>query len=1176
MTTTFRMKYRALVKSLVVCLIFSQVILPASAASTDIANLPMAVKNTVLPNVMFTLDDSGSMQGEILPEPSQPYLVFPRPTTVYGTLYGYSDATAMFDLNNKYARYYRTAKFNRMYYDPTIKYEPWTNADGTLMPPASPSGAFHNPYNSSEGSRVLNAANTETVLWMKDDGTSSSESLTFWPATYFTTTLSTLTGPDDLNNLSAQFTQVEINPATTSYTKASSRTDCAAATCTYAEEIQNFANWYTYYRSRILAARAGIGKAFSKYDNNMRVGFGAINKGSTSVDDINTGTIKIGVRPFTGTGRTTFYDNLYGHPMPSSGTPLRKAMDDVGQYFSRTDDKGPWGKTPGSTGGTQYACRQNYHILMTDGYWNGDAAATSNAKLNVDNTAGSTLTKPAGATAPPSFTYSPGNPYSDSHSNTLADVAMYYWVNDLRTDLDNIAPANSKDPAFWQHMVNFTVGLGVTGTVSASNIAAAFTTTPPTITWPDPASSNANKIDDLAHAAINSRGGFFSASDPATFSTALSDSLNDIVGRSGAAAAVAVANANPTTGDNASYSSKYDSGTWTGDLAAFPINLTTGVPDENNPIWGSTAQTQLDARTSADRFIVTYSGTGGVQFQPTSAATTTKLVAAQQALLNSPSATDGAAVLAYLRGDKSQEGTVYRARTHLLGDIVNAEAVIVRNPLVSYADVGFSAFKTAQASRTKVIFQGANDGMLHAFDAGTGAEKWAYIPKLVFANLNGLTKKTGFAHQYFVDSTPAVTDVDFKQTNGATGSGTDWRTILVGGLGKGGRGYYALDVTNPVPASEADAAAKVLWEFPNDGNKDTHIGNTSTPTYSQIMGYSFGKPIVVKTAAEGWVVLIPSGYNNATGQGYLIVLNARTGAVIKVIDTPSAGTADNPSGLAHISGYVENSDVDNTVDYVYGGDLLGNVWRFDLTAANTNSWSVVKLATLVDAAGTAQPVTTAPDLAKIDIGNFTFKRMVYVGTGQYLGDSDVPGTVGAKASATQTQTMYALVDDQTNTPLISPLRANLQEQTFTTAGDGLTRTVSSTEFSYAGGSAKKGWYIDLPVTGERINTDPAIGIGVLTFVTNIPGDDPCEPGGSSWVNSVDYRTGGFVVSPGITHSSTYLGKVLGSRVVLIKLESGSVKGLIRKSDANTETTEIPGTPPSGSMKRVSWRELADQ
>ncbi len=1193
MNTNTRQRYwrKAVAFAVIYSLILGQTVQSAQAASTDISDVPMAVKNTAGPNIMFTLDDSGSMQFEVVPENNEVFFSFPRPDPLYGAAWGYGSSfsyVARFDSDNRYARYYRTAKFNRLYYDPAKRYVPWTNANQTLMSNAPATGAWHNPYNTGEGTRDLTVNNTQTARWVNNDGGNTGiTSVTFYPATYFTWTgTGTLTGPTDGNNTAGNFTKIEIKSANAPFPKGADRTDCAGSTCTYTEEIQNFANWYSYYRSRILLSRAGVGQAFAEVGDEPRIGFAAINKGSATIDGVaSPGTVISGVRKFDTTGRTSFYATLYGHVMPSAGTPLRTALDDVGQYFQRTDNNGPWGTSPGVGGGTQAYCRQNYNILMTDGYWTEGTsydARTTAARANVDNSTGPTITNHNTNPNPATYQYSPANPYSDSYSSTLADVAMYYWNRDLRPDLENKVRTNSLDPAFWQHLVNITVGLGVSGTVSDAAIQSAFTSTPQTITWPNPVGSNAAKVDDLAHAAINSRGGFLNAADPANFASALRSSINNIIGRDAGAAAVAVANANVIAGDNASYASSYNSGTWTGDLSAYPVDLATGQPNLNAPIWTTSAQAQLDLRTPASRKIATYTGTTGtsqgIQFQPTTATTTTKLSTAQQTLLNSsttpPGLSDGAAVAAYLRGDRSGEtaGT-YRSRAHLLGDIINAEPVVVREPVANYGDTGYSAFKTTNASRTRIVLQGANDGMLHAFNTATGAEEWAYVPNLVISNLNNLSRKNGFTHKYYVDGTPVSGDVDFSKTDGITGNpAADWRTIVAGGLGKGGRGYYALDVTSTTAADEAAVAGKVLWEFPNSATSATVRAN---------VGYSYGRPIIVKTKASGWVVLVTSGYNNGTntgdsggdGQGYLFVLNARTGALIKALGT-GVGSVTDPSGLAHISGYVESSDIDNTVEYVYGGDLKGNVWRFDLThLSNVNQWSVTKLATLVDGAGNFQPVTTEPELARVNIGSGVYKRFVYVGTGLYLGDTDISGAAGANAHASQTQTMYGLVDDLSNpagsSPVITPLRTSLQQQTFTVNVGG-SRTASATAVDFV---TKKGWYIDLPSTGERANTHPALALGALVFTSNIPSTDACLPGGSSFFNVLDYQTGGYLTGSTVSWSSISLGDTLASRVVLIKLPSGAVMGLARKSDASTVTVTVPLSSSSSGTKRKSWREL---
>ena len=319
----------------------------AAYAAPPLSNSPLFLGGNISPNVMFTLDDSGSMHFEIMPESlilQDVRYMFPRASGVYGAD-DYSNYVVDFEPTNKYTASLRSSHVNKIYYDPTVRYQPWSNADGSLMNNADPTCAPHNPLNTAAGCRNLTVNNTQTARWLKSDGTrSSSSSKTFYPAVYFNYVSGSV-------NDASSYTEIKVVSSTSTYVGGQNRSDCAAKpNCTYSEEIQNFANWYTYYRSRILLARAGIGRAFSAQGNTMRVGFAAINKGSTTIDGVATEVVKSGVRQFTGTDRSNFFTNLYDHDIPAAGTPLREAMIKVGEYFKRTDDKGPWGQTPGSSG----------------------------------------------------------------------------------------------------------------------------------------------------------------------------------------------------------------------------------------------------------------------------------------------------------------------------------------------------------------------------------------------------------------------------------------------------------------------------------------------------------------------------------------------------------------------------------------------------------------------------------------------------------------------------------------------------------------------------------------------------------------------------------------------------------------------------------------------------------
>ncbi|WP_329956688.1 pilus assembly protein [Collimonas humicola] len=1126
--------------------LLTQLASPLQALATDLADIPMAVQNRVSPNLMYTLDNSGSMAWGFMPD------------SVYN------------GINNNC---YENSSYNGIYYNPNFTYLPGKDATGQQYPNASFTAAYVDGYATSysytpDGNSYFNSPVDLSSAFQAYFDNDNNSFDTQQPAYYYK--------------------YVGTSPATpvvgTCYSNRRYQAVIVGATSGPGgtDERTNFANWFSYYRTRILTMKTGLSRAFSTIDKSFRVGFSTINDNRGRLN--NSGTNFIPINYFNscalgaGCQKDIWYQNLLSI-QPVGSTPLGEAIRKVGEYYAT-------GKMPGVSPSTAdpilYSCQHNYQIVSTDGFWNqglstsvGDndqTVPTLPAPVPLDPIAGVALT--AGQPFPAIFNEGP-----TATSDTLADVTMKYWITDLRPSATNNVLPNASDPATWQHMVTYTIGLGAPGTLTNdtttyNNLKSG------AINWPVPVSNDLTTIDDLWHAAVNGHGIYTSAKDPTALQAALGNALSDIIGRQGSGAAVAVSNPNVSTTDNSSFSSNYNSGTWTGDLQAYPISPTTGVINTAAPIWTTGAQAQLDALTWSGRYIGSYSGAAGVGFNTGS----TGLTTAQRARLNSPvtppGPSDASTVINFLRGDRSNETTLYRTRTHVLGDIINSEPAYVTVPNAGYPDAGYSSFASTNSTRQKMVYQGSNDGMLHAFNATTGAEAWAYVPGIlvnapyVTASTNpatnypstsalvNLSMKTGFTHLYYVDGTPVQGDVDLNYTSPLPSTPSpNWISLLVGGLNKGGRGYYALNVTNPAATSDASVASKVQWEFPNTSTASTVVPN---------IGYSYGKPILVKTTAAGWVVLVTSGYNNGTdtsgdGKGHLFVLNASTGALIQDIST-GVGTAAAPSGLAQISAYVENASVDNTTDYVYGGDLLGNLWRFDLTGSSSSSWNVSLLATLVDGttAANPQPITTAPELGKVNN-----KRMVYVGTGQYFGATDIPGSTGANANAAQTQTFYGLVDNQSSTPLISPLRSSLVQQTLSVSGSSATVTKSAAD------ATKQGWYVDLPNSGERSTTDPALVLGAISFTTNIPSTDACAPGGSSWLYLLDAASGGYVANSTASWSGTFLGSVLSSRPVLVKLANGKIVAETKGSDGSSTSTVLPLPPSNQVGQRNAWREVID-
>lgn len=641
------------------------------------------------------------------------------------------------------------------------------------------------------------------------------------------------------------------------------------------------------------------------------------------------------------------------------------------------------------------------------------------------------------------------------------------------------------------------------------------------------------------------------------------------------------------------YTVSYAPTNWTGDVAGFVA--AAKVPGDVSAVTGSlswSAQAKLDALARATdaggakrgwdtgRRIITFNGRAGAAFRYGS------LGSSQQSQLSSDQVN-------YLRGDQSNEGTAFRARQHLLGDIVHSEAVLVQDALSpKYNDAsnpGYAAFAQAASSRKPVVYVGANDGMLHAFAAdfssatsanpvtGGGSELFAYVPGLLYkgpsgnaqvdglaalTNLNGVSAHS-FTHHFYVDQSPQAADADFAFTAtssnapplSASAGAADWHTMLVGGLGKGGKGYYALDVTSVPSAIDAVssnaatetalAAGKVLWEF--SGND---------------MGYSYGKPLVAKTRKYGWVVLLTSGYNNASGHGHLYILNAKTGALLETLDTPDAGTPGNPSGLAQATAFTKDV-TDNTVEQVYAGDLLGNVWRFDLSGTGAYPKPSL-LATLTDGSR-AQPVTTAPrvelDITATGLGT---RRWVFVGTGKALDASDL--------SDSQQQTMYALRDGDGSAPAAAtaPItRADLQQVADMLKGATIT-------------DAGKGWYYDLTGSAgahggsERIVADPDAAAGTFTvaWATMTPSSDPCSLQGNIYAASFGSGQTALLDAAG-NKVKSLTTQSAPTKLEEIMLPNGKLALLYGQAGFAPQVAQMRQGTSGNGIQRVNWREVLE-
>lgn len=975
------------------------------------------------------------------------------------------------------------------------------------------------------------------------------------------------------------------------YTKFPLRIDCKGSRCSYDEEMTNYANWWAYYRTRLQTMKTSTSLAFSSLDDSYRVGFNVIN--NDELVESKESFAGLGANKFLNVGdfdtshKQKFYDRLFKtHPAYEgrlaatnrtyndkyNHTPLRASISHAGRYFAKKIINQNFDPM-------QNACQANFSILSTDGSWN------TNDEINQFGPYGliddpKTKNPPEVGNVDDGLTVPRPKREGAIFENSMADVAKYYADTDIRnSSLINCSGANGKDvcgsDSSKQNMSTFTIGLGINGTLIYSNDYKTATSgdfydiTQGTKNWPSSCPSDycPERVDDLWHAAVNGNGTYFSAQNPEQLKDSLSGALGEIYSRANAGSAAATTTLTPVAGNNSAFISSYASHEWTGNLESRSINVRSGSIEKSRN-WcvesiGAVTGTKADGsdalpactgrmqrnfpNKSSDSRII-YTNVNGVRqlFYYENLSSTQKSYFQSDYLSNSQRLSQWASLtpaqqgkakeanlVNYLRGQSAfedresnvEEDRLFRYREKTLGDISESSPVYVGKPNFNYLDRGYADFKKDKATRSANVYVGANDGMLHAFDASNGNERWAYIPSMVLPNLWALAD-TQYAdkHQNFVNGSITASDICSSPCSTAS----DWKTILVGGLNQGGKGFYALNVTDA-------ATPELLWEF-NEAD----------------LGYSFGNPVITKQKSDGkWVVLLTSGYNN-TGVGYLYVLDANTGDVLRKIST-QVGTANNPSGLAKISAFVARPSENNQADYAYGGDLLGNLWRFKIDSEGSTSDPInpLLLASLKDKDSHIQPITARPEL-----GKFGGQTMVFIGTGKYLEKTDL--------NTTQTQTLYAIKDNGS-----SILRRDLSKRTITNLTEGNSR-IGATQIE----DGKPGWYIDLPDSGERQVVSAKLASGTLVVPTMVPSTQACGSNGYGWINYFQAKTGGIVP----TTVANRIGTKTDAAPVGINILYIAGKPTLSVTGDNNPTPQLDPNAPfydgvKFSGKRASWREL---
>jgi len=664
------------------------------------------------------------------------------------------------------------------------------------------------------------------------------------------------------------------------------------------------------------------------------------------------------------------------------------------------------------------------------------------------------------------------------------------------------------------------------------------------------------------------------------------------------------------------YAPRFDSRDWSGTVikSSLVLNTTTNTVDALQTVsWDAgailTAGSALGASTASvdpyvkpsERKIFTYrrqvSGNPSIAFTD---ANISQFDSAMRDALNADPSTGtadnlGALRIGYLRGERTQEGAAtnaFRVRSSLMGDIINSGPVYKKEADTSLVDDGdYYAFSQSAASRTAAVYTGANDGMLHALRASDGKELFAYIPLAVAKDLNQLTN-VAYAHRPFVDGVPQV---------GEAKIGSEWRTVLISGMGGGAQGVFALDVTNPDTfGNDSEGASRALFEF--------------TDQDDPMMGNIVAQPKIVKIkippATTGgapsykWFVAVGSGYNNYVNDGagrysttgdqalFLLSLDKAPGEAwvegsnYFKIAVPAASTSI-ANGLANPGSLLGTLGEATTL---YAGDLQGQLWKFDFTlglsSANISSNKIVKvvsgakkpLFTATNSAGTTrQPITIAPLITTATQRGV----MVLFGTGKFIEQSD--------ASSTGTQAIYGVWDNAGSANADYGLsRSSLQQQTAAETASAVTITPTAFTLGTASGE-KRGWYFDLPNARERISVEGDQGLNTVTFNSNIPSGD-CSGDGNGRSYTINPLTG---AASGTIQLSSSIGLLSRPNYISLELDDayttrradGTRKYKVRDTVVSTGTRltsagnvgSQTNSPPVSQITagRISWREIGN-
>ncbi len=1149
------------------------------------ADSTLHLKDVPQANILFLIDDALSLDFEKLMDREEEERLG---IDDYRFYFKYKSLNKFNDIAPHCTRY------NKLAYDPSKTYRPWwgTDSEGNIFQDQTNiSSVPFDPYLPKD----VGIADADEIARNQDNHTDLSQ------AFYLVWTDGNDNGEHDEGECSVP-TQLHSDCKEGEGNEKLASSICVSVADMSSAEQINFANWYAYHRKREYVIKYALAEVINKSQARIGIGFSSTEKFHNTVSrgaeikDVDD--ISFPIDPQAKANKEELLTRVFAFDTKAVGkdiSQVRRTYEAAGNYFEReevyesgdtsgvrelfgydSDEAEP--ESPIVISDARGVCQNNATVVIAGRYENGSDSSNYSRRILHKHIDGDNSSDYDGEWV---AGISPKDSYADDYFDTLADAAMFFYERDLYPDEDN--------PNIIQRMSTHMVALGLEGTLSAGPSSA----TEP-FTWTDRVNSHKETIDDMRHAAWNGRGRFHDPSDGEELVDALKDILFNVELASENEANAVGSNMLSVTSLRASsattaFVTRFEPSIWTGHLLAFPINQTTLALEDQ--AWNAADLIPTHTR----RNIFSHNGDAGFEFTTAALTNSNGFSDTQLANLNALNdVTDSLAQkrVAYLRGDQTDEGNPFRSRSGLLGDIVNSDAFYTYDENHRYhgletaeSDTTGSYYyylKNKKRSKRPMVYVGANDGMLHGFyatadsdladdvDAATcketsakcaGEEAFAYIPKSVYGKLSNLTDPD-YSHNYFVDGPAIVADAYINFSDEGS-SAKRWGSVLLGSLGVGGAGVFALDVSKPDSFGSND----VLWDL--DATDLPDLGSLS------------GRISVVKLQNDSWAAVFGNGYDSANHKAglYIVPLESPKDAIF--INTESDGTSDSPNGLS--AALATDTDGDKRADRIYAGDLQGNMWVFDLSADNSDDWKVAYKqgsspeplfrSCTNDDCSNPQPITMRPEVVKYSGAGGG--QLVLFGTGSYRTADDV--------DSTQVQSFYGVRDDTDNAV---PGRSSLQQQEivkeFTVQTTGEHRVTSKNSVDY---SSSRGWYIDFNSSrfiGERMITDPVVRRDTVRFFTfTVEGGVCSRNGGDSWFMELDFNTGARADSS--TFDVNGDGRVDADDLETLETSAGTeqvpvsgfkAEGLVKTPDfaSNGETTRLRGDSSGGGLVERARQE----